>query len=849
MRLTTPFPRRGRWRGAALAALLLLGACTGEPGAQTAVTGTTTPGRGKVGPPAPSEDASQAPVGEAGTRSSELILRALAAGEITEHEAVVRRVQARFGDPGLPSRFTGVAGVDPTALVEAWNVLEDLPADWADLVRPYLLRPTEAGSAFAPAPSGDGGASAAGGPMTALVQQAAAGPQECPSWVSRSLEPAPFRVWACATKERTQGSEILGPDLEEQLSMSLQSMVLPRPYGMGRPLEDQPDHRQHWDSDGLIDIYLLPKGSLAPTRDGYQAPMQDAHGSDVWGQAIPTPAASSAGRGTSGYVLVDERLLAVPETLLITVLHEAFHVKQFRFNVPVLPEVSWFMEASAIWAELHYGPSTHREPYDTFLEGLQTSPLALTATEPHEHQYQAHLWPLYMQQHAEEGADSIFAVWESLVQTTPAGAAEHLVRSIDQKVPWRDHYPQFALQLLNRTLPGDPVSPLFDDADIRFPGGRSADLAALNREHRLPADTDPVLNYLTWEAGDGGGGPIPSGVPALGYRYDRIVIDRAGLPATWGVELRPDDSLRSTGGAAAMEVLLKEEDGTFRRAAVDPASGGSWCNVEEIIVVLTVPDTGASVQGMMTATVDEAPVCDLSGDLQLDVSADYRSPARQIPNPTIAEMQITGALDVVLGPVQERPEDPNRYIPPPGAKLPPGVDREEILAGIEMVRSYPDAGSTWSVTGTLVEQVCIRESWDCAPVHTVDFTTGDPSRLSLEVIEKDGEFTLTGRVPVLVTYTSHHPPEAAQHREVTWELACHSSGQWFSWGGARSPGMIYLGGSHPDRDHPISGPRERGSHVVDIDCEHTWSPSAYSGEDGEVSTIRQSWTGQFRVGQ
>lgn len=822
--------------------LLLLGACTGDTGAEAPVTGTAAPEPGDVGDQVPGEGGGETPGVVDGPRSTELIAQALSAGEITEQESVVRRVQARFDDPALPHRFVGAADLDPTALVEAWAVVDDLPADLADAVRPYLLRPTEAGSAFAPPRPGDGPTSAARNPAPAVFHHVSAGAQECPDWVSTSLEPAPFRVWACAGPGRAQGSQILGEGLEGALSATLQTMVLPRPYGMGRPLEDVPDHRQHRDNDGLIDIYVLPKGSLAPSRDGYQAPMQDAHGSDVYGQAIPAVPATPQGRGTSGYVLVDERFLGDHDAFLATVVHEVFHVQQFRFNAAVLPEVSWFMEASATWAELHFGPRTHREPYDWHLADMQTSPFELTADDPHEHQYQAFVWPLYMQQHAPAGPDSIFSVWEQLAGVTKVSAAEELLSLIGRQVPWHEHYTQFALQLLNRDLPGSPVDPLFGDVDVRFPGD-TPDLAAMGREHRLPAATDPALDYLGW---DGPGGLVPLGVPGLGYRFDRIVVDPGPLPESWGVALVPDRNLKETGRAAAMEVLLKEEGGAFRRVSVDPASGGTWCDVEEMIVVLTVPDPSASVRGRMTATVEEAPVCDLSGDLLLRASAQYRSPVSQLPAPSTAELQVSGSLDVVLGPVEERPKDPRRYVPPPDSTLPPEI-LAELLADVEMVRYYPDAGSTWTVTGTLVESTCVRRSFDCAPLHTVDFSTGDPAKLQLEVIEEDGQFTLVGSVPVLVTYTPHNPPGRTQSRESSWQLVCHTSGGWLSWGLPRAAGDIFLA-SRPDQAQPLGGPRERGSDVIPISCDNTWSSLAYEGVD-EVSNVRETWTGQFRLGQ
>ncbi|MGV8940807.1 MAG: hypothetical protein ACOH1P_04610 [Lysobacter sp.] len=823
MRATVDAPRQcdgaPRWLrrgGAMLAVLLAVAACTGEPA-------------GDIG---------AAPADAPAVASADLIGAALAAGEITQHEATVYRVQAVFGDPALPERFAGAPAADHGAVIDAWIELDEMPGQLAAAVRPYLLRPTDPTSAFAGAArnQSDGNNQCPSAKQRREDPAFAAEGGECTNWISQALLPTPFRVWACATATRTKGSQILDEKLQADLTAALQTMIQPRPDGMGPPLPDVSNHREHRDLDELLDIYIVPTCALTPVRYGHQGVME----MDTYGMAFPTktstPRSSADGRqrsATSGYVLIEESLLGNRDDFMGTVVHEVFHLQQFAQNVDILPAVSWFMESTATWAEIHFGPRDHRCAYEWHLPNMQGSPLELTATVPHKHQYQAHVWPLYMQQHAATGADSIFSVWESLADSAPHLAAEHLLQYIDRHVPWQQHFPRFAAQLLNLRLAGDPIAPYFTDVDRLFPANLTPDLKALNRQHRLPAGGDPVLDYSGWK-----GEPRAPGVPGLAYRYDRIVIDPRTLPKSWGIKLTPDEKLKATGAAGWMELLIREKEGTFRRVAVDPTAGGEWCDVREMVVILSVPNATGRVEGTMTASIEAAPLCALNGDLKFNVSGDYKSPILQLPAPDTATLQVTGNLVVKLGPAQERPKD--------GARVPPPALRKRYgLPEPEMERFYPDAGSQWSVNGSLVESTCVRRSFDCVPRDATEFTSGDPSKIKLEVIEADGQLTLVGSLPVVKTVTPHLPSgQKVRTTQTSWQLVCHGRGG-FGASLASDVGSVFLSGTRGST--PLGGRRVRGKNTVEVHCDNTWSSYRYQG-DGEVSTIREAWTGGFSIG-
>lgn len=785
--------------------------------------------------PAPSSKPSKGD--EQQTAAAVLIERALAAGEITADEALAHRVQARFGDPALPSRFAGRAGADSSALVEAAARLKELPAAQAAIVRPYLLRPTDADSAYAGAPPSkatgpDPSAAGRQSSSAGALALAATRTPDCADWVSVSLEPAPFRVWACRSKARPDGNAIFTERLKDTLATTLSTMMTPQPQGMGEPLRDLADHRAHPDNDDLIDIYLLAPGWLGPERAGYQGRIP----SEAVAQAIPTE--SSEGTGSSGYILLGEAAMASDDLLVATVVHEVFHVQQYRYQVSGLPPVVWFVEGTATWAELYYGPRAYIDAHEKLLPHLQDSPLGLKATEPYDHPHQTYAWPLYMQQHA--GPESIFAAWLRLSGATRESSEHNLIGGIAAVLPWDEHFPQFALQLLNHRLAGNPVTPMFEDVDIRFPSNAKPDLTGAGRVLKVPAKAakGAKIDYTTWHTPKlHDEVPAPTGIPELGYRFDRVVVDTKKVPKTWGVELRPDDALKKSAKSAVMDVLLKEKDGNFRRVTVDPTAGGSWCGVSEMYVVMTTPRLGPNVSGSMAVEIDDAPLCELGAGLTMKATGDFHSGPNVIPRPFYASMNMEGTLQLRTGPAKTRVKGTRGD----GDQPPP---RPAGLPQRETERYYPDAGSVWIVNGQYDDHVCMRgQTSDCQPHQSMTFRTGPGVIKDLEILEVDGLLTLRGTLPVEVTLTEHSMPGApVQTRQRSLAINCASRGNFLGYGVASGEpaGFVYAGAGSGLT--PLSGKRKPGGATVKLSCKNAW-PALDGG-----GRVTQSWEGEVTVG-
>src|SRR5438552_12985891 len=197
-------------------------------------------------------------------------------------------------------------------------------------------------------------------------------------------------------------------------------MTMSTPSGMGRPKNDCPTPHNCRGNDDLVDVYLLATDQCK-VRGGScdNIPPQRAVA-----RAVPdTPGVlnSSGRRVSSGYILLDRRRAADPATLKNDLAHEFFHVLQFAHNLEAferdtgafigndpIRERSWFVEASATWAEWRYVPATAGvEVHPLFVEVFQADPgIGLQSLSPFDHPAAAYIWPFFMQQ--EVGDHAIF---------------------------------------------------------------------------------------------------------------------------------------------------------------------------------------------------------------------------------------------------------------------------------------------------------------------------------------------------------------------------------------------------------------------------------------------------------
>jgi len=139
----------------ALAVAVLVASCnssqpSGVPGSNPTRTGA--PGATGV-PPGSSKPAGQA----SAPTSVDLIRAALDRGRIDAQTAMKYRGYALFGAPGPPAEFRGPNWTEDDALLDLAKArLDVLPAELADAIRPFLVRPTDPGSVFFASPASAG---------------------------------------------------------------------------------------------------------------------------------------------------------------------------------------------------------------------------------------------------------------------------------------------------------------------------------------------------------------------------------------------------------------------------------------------------------------------------------------------------------------------------------------------------------------------------------------------------------------------------------------------------------------------------------------------------------------------
>ena len=172
--------------------------------------------------------------------------------------------------------------------------------------------------------------------------------------------------------------------------------------GMGPPV---PDTRAapYDEGSGKVDVYLVD--ALAHCRD---------RGSDCAaiesGVALATPVTAACvepgfpAAGCSGYMVLGRDRLAEP-VFAADFAHEFFHVLQFAHNAAI---DSWYIEASAVWAEFTYERESSEEDAFGHFQAFQENGRSLLVEDPERlFDYESWGWPLY--QATTSGAQSVFA--------------------------------------------------------------------------------------------------------------------------------------------------------------------------------------------------------------------------------------------------------------------------------------------------------------------------------------------------------------------------------------------------------------------------------------------------------
>lgn len=264
----------------------------------------------------------------------------LAAGLITELDALRYKVFEVFGDDRLPSRFYGATFIEGTAVVQALSEqYGTLPIETQNELRPFLLPPDSPGSWYQLSVQT---ASTAGGPPTGNFEEL--------DVVDGSGKSVAVVKWPTSlpilTSAQTVQEALSGTDGVYQKLVAL----------MGRdPISDGNLGAENNGGDGRYDVYLLPQASrnygwTSPHSPGlFQGIFNDATRSSYIVLDIETMA-----RDFSGEAFINQ--------LRSTMAHEFMHVLQFAFDLEgSRSEYWWLGDATATWAEHYIFPNDNTE--------------------------------------------------------------------------------------------------------------------------------------------------------------------------------------------------------------------------------------------------------------------------------------------------------------------------------------------------------------------------------------------------------------------------------------------------------------------------------------------------------
>ncbi len=571
-----------------------------RPDATQGPTGTADP------PPDPTTAPGSSPGPVPGPPDDSIagrILAAQASGELDGPTALLYRIYAINGDDRLPAEFAGgVPGEDLAGVKEAVASFAALPAAIQADIRPFIVRPTDPGSAYH---GSDVVGSGGGITLARAVAPVAALPCSLLNWAHQDGS-NPFRVWGnCGRAREAEIGQVVA-ELDRLWPKMVRVMRQPLPDGGTDDEGGSP----------AIDIYLVDPCKWRGT---------ECHGvsGNTLAEAIPAgPYEGDPGsRRSSGFIIVGRSALANPVRARATIAHELFHVMQSAFNedVQYVPGAGlhWFVEASAKWSEWAFVPEAAGTEVIPWFDVFEESPFGLQAPVK-RYQYAAYAWPLFMQQ-AGGGADAVGSAWRGAIFAT---SEAELTDAIDDVVPFAPRFRDFAVRAWNERL-DKAIDPLFPLQAVGDPRVRPVPPRRGDNELLLPfAPGAPPLDHTEF----------------LGSLYSvyrpfqvdptvrQLTIDTSGLgPAT----------------ALDVDALVRVKGkGWERRKLRNGAT--RWCldqpkdDIEEGIIVLSnhAKDPNTRIVGNWTFEPLDASCALLQGTLTFERTSTYLEDEPYLPRET-----------------------------------------------------------------------------------------------------------------------------------------------------------------------------------------------------------------------
>ncbi|HEY7111620.1 MAG TPA: S-layer homology domain-containing protein [Thermoanaerobaculia bacterium] len=501
-----------------------------------------------------------------GTSPSELIADDLAHDDIDYETSLLYRFYALFSDQRLPARYRNAPsdGEDSGLFQEVEAVLPSLSAAGQAAIAPFLARPDDPASPFGPAAS----------TATTTRRPDAGSQNECPtSWIESSG--SHFKAHLCSSGNAAADGTLLSGMLA-----IAEPLWSPMTAGMGEPIADcfmEGGSEVCLGGDGKIDIYILA------TNECWESPPPVAGCWSIEANALAEAVGARPNdhKSGSGFILLDRKRAADAAKIRTDFAHEFFHILQFRHNAKAMSadtgveihgetiwDRSWFVEASATWAEWRFVPATSpAEVHFRFSRDFQPNRYSLLTDSPKRHMYASYIWPFFVEQ--EKGASSIFQAW---VAAEAANNPADITSAVEQQLSFQTHFRDFAVRNWNENLPGDPIAVLYEDleaSDGTFPP--------------FPQTKPPLATSFRLPLTGGTPSKVASVNVSLAAQYDEITFE----PDVRKVILKFD----KLPGSMDVDLLVEIDGGDWKREQVSKDVPVVYCrekedeNVSRIIVI------------------------------------------------------------------------------------------------------------------------------------------------------------------------------------------------------------------------------------------------------------------------
>jgi hypothetical protein len=676
------------------------------------------------------------------------------AGNLDIGTALLYRAYALFGNPRLPATYLG-----PETAEEDNLLLPEIALAWANLtpelqakLRPFTLRPSDPDSwyyAGDPTPAPPKATEGPKGIAPRFLGFTATSLDSCAAvttaqWVSQRSTKYPVRIWV----------PCIGDPVHDSQSMQMLAETLAIANNVWQPLGQlmgDPSGNPILDADGpdnAIDIYI-DRGPSIARFEGRKVKLPST---------VAAPPSSLSGPGpktASGYVIIPDWAFGKPD-FPETVIHELFHVFQNSLNilvanpfdgdgsVPITTvglKYHWFTEASAVWAEVHFGRKLeyggNKFVHDEWFFRFQLSNTSLNDNFESEHDYSSYIYPFFLEQNA-GGGEIIGHIWKGLRGVTSFAQADEV---IDAAYPFKTHFREFALRNINeQLLPGDPVATRYIALDKTFPDWRPRHLAVdldtqVTRQVSSVSVPPLTARYLVFKV-------APSQLNQIIFHLDALISpdQLLGIDALVKIDGKWEPSPRKLDGKKELKFCRDLPDQNVEEVRFILSNGDHRSiDVDDIppngAVAVTTSSSACKGTWVGTSSVglqDQGLTADVTWKFAPDASA----PGREVyyPEGTVTYSESSPMCTIKISPSTHSIENDGRntmyiFAETSGKKTVGGIGLATLwpitktkICGNQTNVEQSFAGGVWFYPGSLPQAVTLSPDGD-----TISGSAGPPS--------------------------------------------------------------------------------------------------------------------------